>query len=423
MKEGRLHQAGIGKYFSLLYSISFFLIFPAVVINYYFGKHTIHVFMVLSLFIAVSHFRIFNLLHTNEKMLVRFTLLIFLYTAIAGFLLHSPGENSRYWASLENQLNWLLPLLVLISLYLGWIKIRLEYFKLIIAFAAITAGLCMFYNMAMGFGRWQLLHGHAIDFGNLSMLAGLFCFLFFVEAENQRTRFLYFAAFLLSIATSLYSGTRGGWIGLPMVLWLFWRWQFLSRRQWMVIIFCIVAFGLLIVLTDNSIKYRLLLIHSDTQRWLNGDSFNNSTGLRLEMWRVAFRGFIDHPFLGVGLGEYFAYKANIIAAGDAPAHILRFKSPHNEYLNVILSFGIIGTLAYAAFFVWLWRFFSHAAFTGIADEQSVGRIGQLLLVAFADFCLTEVMLTNHLGGAIFFSTCALLFYFLNQTRNDLKIKS
>lgn len=415
-------QARIGKYLSTLYSLSFFLIFPAVVINYYFGKHTIHVFMVLSLLVAIFHFRLYNSFYSNEKTLVKWTLLIFLYTVISGYLLHSPGPNSRYWPSIENQLNWLLPLLLLTSLYLGWIKIRLRDLKLIIALSAIAAGPCMFYNMIMGLHRLQMIHGHPIDFGDLSMLLGLFSLLFLIEEKGQRTKILYLAAFLCGLGASLYSGSRGGWIGLPMVAWLFWRWQFLSRRQWGIIIFCIVGFGLLIAFTDNSIKHRLLLINRDIQFWLEGNS-ETSIGHRFEMWKVALHGFAEHPVFGVGLGEFFAYKSSIIGVGDAPEYILRYKSPHNEYLNVLFSFGAIGFLAYTGFFVWLWRLFSQALSSIDADKRDAGRIGQLLLVAFADFCLSEVMLSNHLGGAIFFSTCALLVYFLNQDRIESNLKT
>ena len=72
------------------------------------------------------------------------------------------------------------------------------------------------------------------------------------------------------------------------------------------------------------------------------DASNYSVIERLAHWQAAENMIVDHPFLGVGFGNYAAaydqYRALNwpIALGHA----------HNYYLNIFAETGIIGLLAY-----------------------------------------------------------------------------
>jgi len=69
---------------------------------------------------------------------------------------------------------------------------------------------------------------------------------------------------------------------------------------------------------------------------------------RIYMWRWAFDLFVEHPLIGVGTG---GYRQAILKAGGerGPAH------PHNNFLYMAVSFGILGIAVFIWFFWILFR--------------------------------------------------------------------
>lgn len=71
------------------------------------------------------------------------------------------------------------------------------------------------------------------------------------------------------------------------------------------------------------------------------------TGGRLVLYRSAWRAFLDHPWLGVGLN-----RLETITAASGPPHV----NAHNLLLHALATVGLLGTIPYLA--VWgllLWR--------------------------------------------------------------------
>src|SRR5690606_23050264 len=78
---------------------------------------------------------------------------------------------------------------------------------------------------------------HVIQFGNIAMLTGLFCLagLGWAGAQPQRRVWvpLLVAGAVGAVLGSLFSGSRGGWVGLPLVLLVLYRAyrEYFSRRM------------------------------------------------------------------------------------------------------------------------------------------------------------------------------------------------
>ncbi|MCQ9617499.1 hypothetical protein L1889_13070 [Paenalcaligenes niemegkensis] len=68
---------------------------------------------------------------------------------------------------------------------------------------------------------------HVIQFGNISMLMGFMCLagIGWASVQPHRNRWLalLIAGALAGIAGSAFSGSRGGWVGLPLVMLVLWR--------------------------------------------------------------------------------------------------------------------------------------------------------------------------------------------------------
>lgn len=70
---------------------------------------------------------------------------------------------------------------------------------------------------------------------------------------------------------------------------------------------------------------------------------------RIECWKASLKIFEDHPFTGVGLGNFEVYARKYGSEELerlADSATVKVKRPHNEYLQVLSETGIIGFLTF-----------------------------------------------------------------------------
>jgi O-antigen ligase len=76
-------------------------------------------------------------------------------------------------------------------------------------------------------------------------------------------------------------------------------------------------------------------------------SKNTSVGRRLYMWEGAFKMILENPLLGVGTGGYQRALAQYRDDPSLPDII----HPHNTFLYVASSYGIVGLLSFSWLFI------------------------------------------------------------------------
>jgi O-antigen ligase len=97
---------------------------------------------------------------------------------------------------------------------------------------------------------------------------------------------------------------------------------------------------------------------------------------RMAHWQAAVGMFTDHPWLGVGIGNYpVAYPQYAVGRWRDP-----LGHAHNYYLNIAAEAGILGLGAYlllfGACFVVAWRTIQHAQ--GYWRAVALGALGILV---------------------------------------------
>ncbi|NOX61618.1 MAG: hypothetical protein GXP42_06680 [Chloroflexi bacterium] len=71
------------------------------------------------------------------------------------------------------------------------------------------------------------------------------------------------------------------------------------------------------------------------------DTSGGTTFLRLQLWRSAWRMFLDHPWLGVGPDNFlYAYRSQYVL--PAAWEELNLSHPHNFFLDALTRLGILG---------------------------------------------------------------------------------
>lgn len=162
----------------------------------------------------------------------------------------------------------------------------------------------------------------------------------FLGREKPIVKVFHGYAALMMLGGIAVTMSRGGWAAAALALVLLLGWLVWKRRE-LRLPLAIVA-GVLLV-TGLFFVYN---IDKARARLENVTATNNldAGASRKWLWETAVRMWHDHPWLGVGPGEF---------ASVFPAYRTRFiqlnpGNVHNEYLDLLVDYGVAGGLLFAA---------------------------------------------------------------------------
>src|SRR5690554_3722579 len=146
----------------------------------------------------------------------------------------------------------------------------------------LTGSWAVWQKMALEVGRASG-HTYVIQYGNISMLTGILCLAGIGWAVCQPRRGLWLTLLALGffggVLGSLLSGTRGGWVGLPVVFWVLYKsygselapkWRVVALLG--VLMFAALAYAM----PQTGVQDRVGKAVSDVQRYISGESRTSS---------------------------------------------------------------------------------------------------------------------------------------------------
>ncbi|MFP3386064.1 hypothetical protein R0J92_21715, partial [Tritonibacter sp. SIMBA_163] len=133
-------------------------------------------------------------------------------------------------------------------------------------------------KLVEGVGRAQG-HTHVIQFVNLSMLLGVLCMAGLGWAVIQRHRLIWVALLAFGAAGgvlgSLFSGSRGGWVGFPIVLLVLYRayGSQLSKKLKLAVLAAIIAGGATVYAVPQiGVQERIHQAFNDVALYISGEN-------------------------------------------------------------------------------------------------------------------------------------------------------
>lgn len=248
---------------------------------------------------------------------------------------------------------------------------------------------------------------HVIQFGNIAMLTGLFCLAGLGWASVQPRRRLWVALLIAGalggVLGSLMSGSRGGWVGLPLVLLVLYRAysEFFSTRVSVLMpTLAVVAVVGVYAVPQLGVQDRVHAAFEDIRLYREGDA-DTSLGARFEMWRGASQLAIRKPLLGWGETNYDAGMQQLVEEGRANEIVTAFGHPHNEMLNAAAKRGVVGLAALLALYLVPLRLFAAGLHAPSMTRRSLATAGSLLPVAYIDFGLSQAFFAHNSGVMIY----------------------
>ncbi|MCZ6626160.1 MAG: O-antigen ligase family protein [Deltaproteobacteria bacterium] len=305
-------------------------------------------------------------------------------------------------------------LLLLLGISLFWIAanhITLERVSALFHWVVIAGGIVAFLGIVQAWGinipTLLPIAGPGSTFGNKNMAAQYLLFVlpaaFYLLLSSSKPTREWLYAFLTALASThfIYTGTRAAWGAATAALIILWfslrargltvqellslgkrKWSFLSG----IMVFAVAMNTIPPYFIPNFGGTPTL---SRLQSMLDVET-DTDAQLRFAIWANTIAIFKDHPFLGVGKGNFqFIYPLYSHRVIKDPSFSVEVKAAeaHNDYLQLLAEIGFVGTGA----FLWILILLARKYWRGLKAnfQPSILAVGfalaAILLEAFWDF--------------------------------------
>jgi len=285
-------------------------------------------------------------------------------------------SEERHRAFVDWESYWQLLIVFMVGAHIARVGVRERSCAVLFASAAASCGVA-FIQRAGGLhlGPVHIGAEHRVSSTMFTMtLAGILCQLAVfgsaVALSPRAARFRVWIAIavVMMFAALLLTMTRGAWIavfaGLIAVCVLL--------RSRVLALATVLAIAVMFLYTHH---YR-----NDQGRTLAVDTFateqaDRNVATRLVLWDISWKMFLDHPLLGVGMGDYSREAEKRLAE----RHVRTTVDSHNIYLQILATRGLVGFIPFVAYWVvlvmTLWKLARRAVKGSLARHYAIGALG------------------------------------------------
>ncbi|MBN3857305.1 O-antigen ligase family protein [Paraburkholderia sp. Ac-20340] len=257
----------------------------------------------------------------------------------------------RYWA--PHQFDALSRFTLALPIFLLLSRVPSRYLTAIgwgCAFGALAASAWVIIDRPVGgwseTERLTNSYTNAIPFGDTALLLAFLAI--FTFGWDRKARPLALAVKLVALVAggfvSYLSGTRGGWIAIPVFMLLLGvQYGWFAHWKRVVVAVALLAAFIGALLSTDRIQHRIADADADVALMQRGDK-NTSVGLRLQLWSASIHLFERHPVYGVGKGHLEAALGDLANRGEASHDIVNERA-HSDFFSAIAEMGAMGALS------------------------------------------------------------------------------
>lgn len=267
---------------------------------------------------------------------------------------------------------------------------------------------------------------HVVITGGLAMTIAMLCAalsIYHLSQRNYKIAFFIGISSIMGILASFLTGSRGSWLIFPFIIILLFivYWKSL-RKSLPVIGLCLLSGITILVLSPQTgITNRYHQAIYDITHYTEQTEKTTSIGMRFELWKSAWYGFLDKPLLGWGKEGMFEAKKQQIEQGIVIPYTLapHLTHAHNQFLEQMFFRGSIGLLVLLAIlFVPLFDFIT-AFRRAVSDkEKLISLLGIINILTFLSYNLSDVFLTIKESAMFYYMINAIIYAMLYHNRKS-----
>ena len=315
---------------------------------------------------------------------------------------HPHDAASRYWLAV--------PVFLLLQ------RLELKVFTVLqfgFPVAAIT-GFLMAKNLGAwaenrsGIGTLDLIH-----FGDFELILGVLSLLSmdWSGRDSLPLRIFKIAGCLAGLAASIASGSRGGWLAIPVFIAIFVYFKASGVSLKLVLASLLAGlFAIMIAYFGSTVFHQRVHDLANDIIVLDHGNRDTSTGIRWQLYKAAMDIFSHHPIFGVGPEGFAREMKPMMEAGKLTplAADLGRGEVHNDILSKSAGMGVFGLIAMLAIYFVPLRLFWRATKSASAQSRQAGILGIAFVSGFIVFGLTAEILSLTMASAFYSFTVAVL---------------
>lgn len=318
---------------------------------------------------------------------------------------HPHDAASRYWLAI--------PVFLLLQ------RLRPNTFTLLqVAFpVAAIAGFLLAKNLG---GRSGIDTLDLIHFGNFELILGMLS-LFSIDwfgRDKLPLRILKGLGFIAGLAASLDSGSRGGWLAIPIFITIFFYFK-VARISLKMVVASLISAILFITIAYSasttfhqrvdSVHQRAGSLANEVVTFKQGNR-DSSVGIRWQLYKAAVDVFARHSLFGVG-PEGFALEMKPMTEAGKITPLAAYYGRgevHNDILSKAAGMGVFGLAAILAIYFVPFRLFWQSTKSTSTQARRSGILGIVFVSGFLVFGLTAEILDLTMATAFYSFTVAVL---------------
>jgi O-antigen ligase len=216
---------------------------------------------------------------------------------------------------------------------------------------------------------WNLYLGNEDSYGPFMGLGLGFSYYFALAAKSRWWRRIGYATCLLCLVGVVASFARGAVLSAALVLFVVWL---RSPHKIATLAAAIGAAGVFFVAVDTLFPAGEFWVEMAT---ISEGAQEGTGASRLELWKMAWTVFLEHPIFGVGARNFGVVASQIIPYDPTrtdfiDSAVVWGKGLHSIYFQVLSEEGIIGVIAWVAMLVGFVRRASFLRTRPASDEWS-----------------------------------------------------
>ncbi len=278
---------------------------------------------------------------------------------------------------------------------------------------AFPAAAIVGYLLAKDFGggRSGISTMDVIRFGDFELMLGVLS-LFSIDwlgRDKLLLRIFKVSGFIAGLAASLDSGSRGGWMAIPVffALFIYFKTGRLSLRMIVSMLIAGMLTFTLLYSFHTQFRQRINVFEAEVVKF--DQEFSSLTN-RWRLFKAAVEIFSRHPIAGVGPEGFALEMQPMVDAGKlTPLDGMYGRGEvHNDILSKAAGMGVFGLLAILAIYFVPFRLFWLATKSALAPIRGAGFLGLAFVSGFFVFGLTVEILNLTMATAFYGFTVAVL---------------
>lgn len=262
-------------------------------------------------------------------------------------------------------------------------------------------------------GRSGVVTLDVIRFGNYELLLGVMSLLSidWFGRDNFLLRTLKILGFAAGLTASLASGSRGGWLAIPVfvAIFIYFKTSKISPRMVLSALAGTALITALLYMASPPFHQRVNQLANDVAEFNQGNP-DTSTGIRWQLYKAAVDVISRHPIFGVGPAGFALEMKPMMEAGKiTPAAAgLGRGEVHNDILCKTAGMGVFGLIAMLAIYFVPFSLFWKATKSSFGQVKRAGQLGITFVSGIIVFGLTAECLNLTLATAFYSFTVAAL---------------